>query len=292
MKNFLPVLALALCLLSSCSKKDGPIEEKKTTVTFQVSEFSQTNSPMSKAGASVSQLGDTLRNHANFLYAHIYSSSNTMAPLAIVQTADLPNFGSLSANLLPGNYIAVFVASKQEVEFMGTSRLSSLAMYPRMDDLFIINSHPFTVGSQNQTESIRLTRWIGAVELNIEDAIPANVSKIVIETPDNASGWVFSAGQYTGADQTFTSKEFVITDSDRGQTNRKFLMYILNQSWMAFKIKALDSNGVIIAEKNINPVGVSRNRKTILSGKLFSSAAAFTVAVNPEWEIPSAPVGF
>jgi hypothetical protein len=208
MKNFLPVLALGLALLSSCSKKAGLMQEEKSTVTFQVSDFSQTSGPISKVDASVSELGDTLKNHANFLYAHIFSSSNTMAPIAVVQTADLSNFGTLSVNLLPGNYIAVFVASKQPVEFSGTSRLSSLAMFPRPDDLFIKNSHPFTVGTQNVTESIRLTRWIGAVELNVEDAIPANASKIVIETPDDASGWVFSAGQYTGADQTFTSKEF------------------------------------------------------------------------------------
>jgi hypothetical protein len=61
---------------------------------------------------------------------------------------------------------------------------------------------------------------------------------------------------------------------------------------MTFKVKALDSNGVILAEKSINAVSVSRNRKTILSGKLFSSTTTFSISVNPEWQTPSAPVAF
>ena len=296
MKNLLPALALSCSILFACQKKEdlNPSDTSQlTNVTFSVSDFSQCDAPINKSAGSISALGDTLRNHANYLYANIFSSNGSAAPVYLEQTSASATFGTLSASLTPGPYIAVFVASKLPTNFNGITRYSSLSIHPAMDDVFITNQYSFTVGAEAKTESVRLTRWTSAVEVNIEDAIPTNASKIVIETLNNSSGWVFSGGQYTGVDNTFSSKEFMLTSADKGQVNRKFLMYIFNQtSGMTFKIKAFDSQNVLIAEKTVSNVSVVRNRKTVLSGKLFTSTTSFSITVNPDWAGPGNVVSF
>lgn len=296
MKNLLPALALSCSILFACQKKEdlNPADTSQlTNVTFSVSDFSQSDAPINKSSGSILALGDTLRNHADYLYAYIFSSNGSAAPVYLEQTSASATFGTISASLTPGPYIAVFVASRLPTNFNGITRYSSLSMQPGMEDIFITNQYSFTVGAEAKTESVRLTRWTGAVEVNIEDAIPTNASKILIETPDDSSGWVFSAGQYTGADNTSSFKEFALTSTDKGQVNRKFLMYIFNQSsGMVFKIKAFDSQNVLIAEKTVNNVSVQRNRKTLLSGKLFSSTTSFSITVNPYWAAPGNIVSF
>ena len=156
-----------------------------------------------------------------------------------------------------------------------------------------------TVGNQNSTQSICLNRIVGQLEVNLEDAIPDNVAYISVIREDEYEGFSFYNEVPFGGtllqDQLMyqDSDPSTINASDRGKPNYKTDRFVMNTATpMNVKLVAFDAGSNIIVQKTIPNVRMYKNKRTILSGKLFSTDPAsqqFTINANQAWG-PDTPV--
>lgn len=294
MKNLLLTLFISALFLVSC-KKGNEVqaihERNKTDVTFYVTDFTQNVTTISKSGQSSLAVGDTLKNYADYFYYRVYNSSG-MLFRTMFQTKGLNNFGKITDQLDPGIYTIVFVASKMPIDFGGGGSLNEDHLYDiannYWDDTFFKKLN-LTVGVSPISQEVRLDRIVGALEVNLHDAIPVNVSKISVVADYEVS--VFKIMSEERVATTTKTREFTLAPSDKGQVNRKFLMHILNtKSPLTIHIKCYNDQNGLIAEKIINDVRCYPNKKTLLSGTLFSSVTAgFAITINPVWKPNTEP---
>jgi hypothetical protein len=156
-----------------------------------------------------------------------------------------------------------------------------------------------TVGNQNSTQNIALNRIVGQLEVDLEGAIPSNVAWIGVAREGEYEGYSFYNEVPFGG--TFLQDQPIgwdsdmgkITASDRAKPNYKTDRFVMNTvTPISVRLFALDANFNIIVQKTIPNVRIYKNKRTILSGKLFSTdpaAQQFTINANQIWA-PDAPV--
>lgn len=147
------------------------------------------------------------------------------------------------------------------------------------------------VSSASISQSVRLERFIGAIEVNLTDPIRIDASKITLTLVNEA--YAFRLNDMTpisvSINPTSVTKTFTLISTDKGAINKKFLIHAANTNTAALNltIRAYDANNMLIAEKGINNISTYINKRTILSGPLFSSNStnvSFTYTVNPTWD--------
>lgn len=156
-----------------------------------------------------------------------------------------------------------------------------------------------TVGNQNSTQSISINRIVGQLEVNLEDGVPNNVAYIGVIRLGEYEGYSFYnevpfAGTFVDgplSDQDIDMR--IINAADKGKPNYKTDRFVMNTATpITIKIVAFDANLNVITQKTVNNVQIFKNRRTTLSGKLFSTDPAsqqFTITANQAWG-PDAPV--
>ena len=296
MKNLIYTLLFLASLSIGCKKNEAilPVPDtEKQDVIFSISKFSQTVESLSKTGASVSAAGDTLSNHAKYLYCYMTPFSGFGPNVMTVQTADSAGFGTLKLKLTQGKYNVAFFASTKPLSFFTSFRFDQLQLLSsgqtHWEDLFILPNYVLEVGDSTVNAQVRLPRWTGAVQVNVEDAIPANASKITFEVTNDASDYSFYANH---ASIRTARKEFILTESQKGQTNQKFLLHLLrlpdyDRNLQTLTIRAYDQQNALIVEKKLPQFRNDKNVLTQFTGRLFSTAPAstsFTVSVNANWD--------
>lgn len=169
---------------------------------------------------------------------------------------------------------------------------------PRSQEIYFGKVH-ITVGTQNSTQSICINRVVGQLELHLEDAtIPNNVAYIGVARVGELEGYLFYNEVPFG--YTFLndfpidqdSEKSTINASDRGP-NYKTDRFVVNTATpINVKLFAFDASFNVIAQKTVYGVRIYKNKRTIISGKLFSTDPAsqqFTINANQAWG-PDAPV--
>ncbi|MGV3508950.1 MAG: hypothetical protein ACO1N7_06630 [Sphingobacteriaceae bacterium] len=294
MKNILLVLFLSLLFATSC-KKDNDQNEPKTDVKFQFTNFNWEVGPLGKSSSTISDVdyttGDTLENYAKYFYYRAYNASGVKVSEKS-QTAENADFGILSDVLDPGTYTIVFSASNKPLGFsrygLNGDHLFNQDNGYWSDTFF--KKLTITVGSEPSTHPITLERIVGALEVTLLDAIPMNAAKISISAEYEHGVFWFRDGSRSATDTK--TKEFILTEADKGQSNRSFLMHILNITrGLRITIKSFDAQNGLLNSKTIDNVLFYQNRKTILRGNL-SSASQFLITVDPVWGIPTDPITF
>jgi hypothetical protein len=169
---------------------------------------------------------------------------------------------------------------------------------PRSQEIFF-GKVQITVGNQNSTQSICINRIVGQLELNLEESIPNNVAYIGVVREGELEGYLFynevPFGYTILADQPISQDAEVnqINASDRGKPNYKTDRFVVNTvTPINVKLIALDASFNVIVQKTIHNVRIYKNKRTIISGKLFSTGPAsqqFTINANQAWA-PDAPV--
>lgn len=297
MKKFLPILAIALVLFG-CEKSDEKktdTEVQKYDVSFNVTDFSQTVVPLGNKRTSA--VGDTLKNYATNLYYKLYDESGTILK-STEQLSSATGFGTITDKLAPGDYTAFFVATTGNLAFSGTQFTTSL-YYPSTTTYWndtYTKTIAFTVSTSAVTQAIRLSRIVGAIEVNLEDVIPNTISKITVAyVKESPKLQLTAAGD--GIFGTLT-KDFNLTSADYNVKNKKYLMHIGNIYGLASSvvIRAYDFNNAIVAEKTVTNVICYQNKKTVLTGTLFPTPTnqniGFTVSVDPTWGTSTTPIRF
>jgi hypothetical protein len=164
---------------------------------------------------------------------------------------------------------------------------------PRSVEIYFAKCN-VTIGDSDMTHSLTLSRIVGQLEVNLEDAIPNNVAYIQAGRSGEYKGFSFEYEVPFG--ETFIEDDEryadvtpnVITGADIGKTNYKLQRYIINTAVpMTIILKAYDAANNLIVRKEINNVRFYKNKRTILSGKLFSNGpvtAQFTITANQAWD--------
>lgn len=324
MKNYLVLLACSLLLLAckktqSVTEPDTISSEQKVyPVNFNVSGFTQHNGPiettslkqtkatypasvMSKmmyivfdhAGKQVSRLEQNLYEPNK-----LYRISGTTRKLI---SSSSP-FGTLSDSLALGHYTLVVTCGTaynslnvpQEMtggsgykDIYTVEPLSNAKYYlaPHLiyEDCFYYKGD-LEVSINNTPKPVTLTRVVGQLTFNIEDAMPANVDQLIFEIKGDNAYYNISNNTATGAQDEGT-RGYSITPDEIGKTN-------YNLSWMVFNTKtpleitvyAMDNKYKVLTSKTITNVRVNLNQKTTVTGKLFTTnQSGFEVVTNQAW---------
>jgi len=176
----------------------------------------------------------------------------------------------------------------------------------KTEDTFL-KGFSLTVGSQDIQQAVTLERITGKLEVNILDQIPANADKIEFKIYDAAIGIKLSTLQVGGSTDYLDEGEnseypetqmffpIKLSAADKGQSSYKYIKFLYGRDQpVRVKIQCFDVNGNIIASKNIPNVRIYKNKRTILSGKLFETTpqTGFAVSVNSSWDPATVEVPF
>lgn len=299
MKSLFPLLILAF-IFTGCQKsgnENAPQPEaKKTEVTFAIADFEQSVRGFATANTkSTMAVGDTLSNYADMLVYSIYNADGSFLKNATQNKTDA-NFGRITEQLAPGNYSIVIGAGKGVVSLFAntgttfeTALINAPAPYTWVD--VFTKTVGFTVGGNPLTQSIRLDRLVGALDVVLTDEMPASVNRIAVTLNNEAYNSLFKTGLATtyGA----TTRSFTISASDVGTRNKKLSIIVGNTtSDLNIVLQAFDSANNKLAEKAIT-TRINKNQRTTLTGSLIGPAATgFTVVVNPVWNASGTVINF
>ena len=230
-------------------------------------------------------------------------------------------FGSIVDSLPSGKYSIVFLGTNM-YNYLFNDRFDEDWEVPlNLSNIFDDRSLDFSPLATGETfykklsivvaktdlkQDVCLDRVTGKLEINIKDAIPANANKFdfrFYEAPNT-----FYLGSGTASERTNygdeTDEDFgvkmwhpvQIKDSEKGMTNYKVPPYIVFGSDKMFtvEIRCFDASNKLIAKKTVSNVQVFKNKRTILTGKLFdnNSQALFNVTVNSDWNLETENVTF
>jgi len=299
MKSIYSLLILGL-IFTGCQKSanmpEPQTEVNKTEVTFAVTDFAQSVKGFAAANTKGTMaVGDTLSNYADNLYYTIYAADGSYVKSGTQAKADA-SFGRVTEQLVPGTYDVFMAATQNSIGFFagsGSTYSNALITPPAPNlwlDLFSKNM-TITVAGTPLTQSVRLDRAIGALDVVLVDAMPASVSKISLTLDREAADMLIK----TGVAKTYgsTTRDFALTAADAGAINKKFSMLVGNTATdVNVTIQAFDAAGAKLAEKVVT-TRINKNQRTTLSGSLIGPAAAnFTVFVNPVWNASGSVINF
>lgn len=173
---------------------------------------------------------------------------------------------------------------------------------PRSVDIFF-GKCTLTVTGPTKSDAITLNRIVGEVEVDLTDAvIPSNVSYIILGRSGELNGYAIAnetpntpTDQEADPPETLDNNFSYLTGADYTRGTYIMQRYVLNTlSPIDVVINAYDSNGIIIASKTVPQVQIQKNRRTILTGKLFDNSvtAQFTINANAAWGPDTPPISF
>lgn len=281
MKKLIPALSLML-ILFACRKAEqtGQTEYDTTLhdVKFTVADFNVFEETMSASGRKTTMaVGDTLSNYADYLHYSVYNEAGFMVRY-INQTKADKDFGTIKGRLANGNYSVVIAASKTTpLRFDTTGRIpfSVLTFGPNTKDGNWNDSFhkmfKITVADAPLTQTIKLDRLVGAFNVVIEDAIPADVSKIVVEVNISPVNLKLDGTLYSSLTSSYFN--FPLLAADAGVKNKMFAGYIINTFYpVTVFVTAYNAKGVKVAQKSISSLTFSRGERITLTGSLFTQA--------------------
>ncbi|MRG44712.1 hypothetical protein GFS24_06285 [Chitinophaga sp. SYP-B3965] len=294
--------AIALSLFFVSCQKDGsspstPPEAEKFPVRFSVTDFDRqvTDLDSRKAGGQdLSNARDSLSNAIQHLRYIAYNSSGILVSTKYQTPADNNvDFGNISDSLPAGTYIIIFVGSSAPAKFFYSASDFGQARLDFKDDNGQLLKIPdtyykrviITLGTNGNLpdSSVTLQRIISSIEVHVADAQPADSINITVS--HQASRFFFHNDQ--------TSDGYDIRYLSRKDANTYGEYVLFTEIPSTVIITALDRTTGAARIKTVYNVSCYRNKKTILSGNMFSSdASGFKISVNDQWDDNGDPIPF
>ncbi len=283
-------LAVTALLAASCSKETtneviNP-EQPTAPVTVRVSDFSilQEDLPdgSTRAAQDVADYANVKVLTLAFYDAggeEVYKTSRNKW-----ETATYTTFGEFSCNLPIGTYTLVVIGYNHVNEYDEIVLTSStVAGYTgeRARETFCA-TQSVTVTAAGANISVTMNRIIALLNIRSTDAVPEEVA--TIRTTYAAGGKSFNPT--TGL--ATSNAGLVVTNSpylDNGKLSvASYIFLATDEQTMTITIEALDAGNNVLLTKVVPSVPLKRNRKTILSGALFTtSASTATIQVETAW---------
>lgn len=313
MKKIISGLFVITTFFIACKKEqvktDPPVDNhEKYAVQFNISAFSQEttdiNSRKAQTPVQLRTPADSLRDHINFILYKVFDAQTRQTVKTIFQSGTGNSaFGQLHDTLPTGRYIITITASPDSI-FNGYSLpdIEGFINWLPGSDVFYRRMELTISGAV--TQPVVLERIVSKVTVTLKDQIPYTAKYFKYVPQDSTSTGLppyfsyFSGTIIRGDDRTtFQALPAVIpiADSALGTTYYKFDFYVLNTDTrkMQLDLKCLDAQMIPIAEKVIPNVLLVKNKKTILSGTLFSPVGnGTTVNVDGAWKTDSIFVSF
>ena len=295
MKKAVLYVASAAIFLFSCKKDNSGSNEKTTQKLYQVnlnlSGFTETISNSTKSKLQVNGLKtDAVTDYLKILYYYVFDSNGVMLH-SIIQDSTSANFGNISDNLPSGTYTVAIAAGQSGLAVPARS-VTGQTINIREEYLYysgiwkdtFFNKFQLTVSGANVGQSITGNRIAGQLEVNIEDAIPATASKMQISITGQGTGYSFFTETLINVNTTMVVST-KIPNTVIGTTNYKLNNIVLN-TYAPFNVKIIcyDAASKVLGAAVVADVTCEKNRRTILSGKLFGSSDTFTVTLNSTWD--------
>ena len=237
---------------------------------------------------------------------------STPVPLGLEYRPTTDPYNVITDSLAAGTYTIVVIGSDDDMgvnnhntswsdfENIAYTPLAQAKVYQNqgldvrpLSQVIYFGKTTITVGSGDSAQGLTINRVVGQVEVNIEDALPANVSSISIAAIGNHAAFFFNSE--TSGEPGFINDEVTynfitrqVTAADIGTTNFKVAGYIMNITTpITIVVKAFDSQQNLITFKRIDNVQFNKNKRTILSGHLFTpnnaSPQQFNIYLNQAW---------
>ena len=282
---FLAVIAL---LAASCSKETvneviNP-EQPTAPVTVRVSNLSISQEDLPDGSTRAAQ---TIESYDNVGAIDLAFYAGETEVFKTTQLRSNPStyttFGEFSCNLPIGSYTMVVVGrgrSDGDV-FVLTSPTAASYTSERARETFCA-TQSVTVTAAGADISVTMNRIMALLNIRSTDAVPDDVA--TIRTTYAAGGKSFNPT--TGL--ATSNAGFVVTNSRHvvdGKLNvGNYVFLATDEQTMTITIEALDAGNNVLLTKVVPNVPLKRNRKTILSGALFTtSASTATIQVETSW---------
>jgi hypothetical protein len=308
MRNiYLLIFFMIATAIVSCSKKADLVEniqsDKLYDVKFSVSTFNTeivglgVLSSLSIDNSSGTTVTNALGDQIASLEYVIYNSSGVMVKNA-TQANSLATFGSISEQLPAGDYKMYIVGSTTPFNIIPKENISQLFITPSIYNIgdWFVKTIDLKVTEQMQLQNLILDRVVGKIEVQITDAIPANTAKITLSS--TSASWIHFSSPYERSTEVRTV-ETILSSADIGKTDYKVSSFVIPLTTGSItsdvSIRAYNASGSLIADKIVKDVKVEKNKKTIMTGKLFtstSSTAGLSVTVNADWNIQTNNITF
>jgi hypothetical protein len=207
------------------------------------------------------------------------------------------SYASLQDSLPQGKYTIVFVASDFAVDINEEYGLNQI-IYKKLPDAAFYRLKGFaspdvyfkkfnlTVDTGKVNQAVLLDRVCGQLVVNIEDAIPqiADHYDFIVKNDNDAF--------YLSSEKSFEADSLVyltnlLNPEDKGKANYQTGTFILNTSSpLSIVLKFYDASNNILVSKSIDNIPIYKNKRTILSGRLFDnlSTVQFTITANQAWD--------
>lgn len=286
-------------------KKNGvssvPAGDKTSDLTYLV---------YNSDGVEIKRIEHNRRNESQS--AIVYRVNSLLQPLYIGDEGVITEegvYGSITDSLATGTYTIVMVAT--ELNAVINNYDDSNFNYEKLQNSYFLfydgegSANPsiyrtrdtyfkkFTLTVNGDvSDNVELPRIVGQIEINLQDSKPGDT--YVTNYIGEQSGYTFSTEAPTGGLPTPGDefvKDNVITP---GTLNLKYSNYIINTDKpIQVEIKAYRA-GELVATKIIKDVRVYKNKRTILTGKMYDStpAVGFNVSVNDEFDSEPVNVEF
>ena len=278
------LLAAAGLVALSCSlvKEDRTDCPFTAPVNVQLSGFSyiQDDLPDTKAQAV------TQYNGVKVLTLAFYGSDGTEIFKSTQDRKTAEDFGTFSTSLPLGNYTmvalgyvlydddTVTLTSPNEAEYTGGF----------VRETFAVTQAVNVTSTSALNLSATLNRIITCLQVVSTDGKTANVSKVRMTFSDGGKAFNPTTGLATvntGSSSTVGVSAAVGATS----TSTGFVFLQTDEQTMDVTIETLDADGNTIFSQTVPNVPFKRNRRTILSGKIYSaSASAGSFQLNTTWE--------
>ena len=282
------IAILSLTLLSSCEAPYvGPLTEEteglETNVTIQTSIYQQTpfETTMTRALQPVGELC-TRVGFAVFKNGEKVKSLN--------QTQSTDDFGKANFQLSEGEYQIVIIAHNCD----GTATITSedKITFPNnvVSDTFFYYG-TFTVGDGVTVVNAQLSRAVAMVRLNVTDVMPANVRQMQFYYTGGSSTFGAKTG-YGNVNSRQTVKMDVGADMvGKATTWEIYTLPHAETGELKLTVSALDGDGNVLYEKQLDKVPVTVNAITTYSGQLFGGdpqsvdSKQFVLTADGAWNV-------
>ena len=290
-------MAGLVLLTAACSTEENeetivnnPVENPAVVtapVTVHVNDFTQTMSEFSDAPSMTRSAQDpSSYNNVKCITLAFYAGNTEVYKQTQLKSDNTTytTFGDFTCNLPLGTYTLVAIGRNYwaEDEFVLTSPTSAGYTSERPRETFSYTQSVTITGTTPLALSVTLERVIAQLSVKSTDGRPENIAKI--RTTYSAGSKSFNpttglALDDEGFSQTNTPSKGVGIPLD------VYSMVFLNtdEQEMTITIQALDADDKVVYTKVVPNVQLKRNRKTTLSGVLFSPGSSTQIRLETEW---------
>jgi hypothetical protein len=291
MNKKLLLVPMVLLSLLSCSKETiDQTDQKGYDVTFNVNSLDVTVGDITPQTQTrtLTRAETALSDKVHSLAYYIFDSDSKLYATGtssfVPGTDPVPEgFGSFKIKLAAGTYHALFIGlgnGKGYCHFINEDKQFNSNTYIDMKDQeMYYYCSDITINQNTNSYSVDLPRISAMLQVNITDDVTSDVGSVTISV-DQQNKWKCAMGEKDYKENVSYTYDAILGSSKM----ETFSCYVFAPQTNNVTITVYDKQKAVLLTKTLQ-VQFYRNRKTIISGKLFGSIGArdMTVTVSDQW---------